>query len=81
MYFWNNGSSTVSQSSCSSPAHIKTTGDSPAHTGGVLDYVDNGSTPKPGYTPYTYPHPLSASTPAPGLVPIPMPPLNLKITN
>lgn len=23
------------------------------------DYIDNGVTPKPGYTPYTYPHPLT----------------------
>lgn len=25
------------------------------------DYVNNGTTPKPGYTAYTYPHPLQAS--------------------
>jgi hypothetical protein len=29
------------------------------------DYVNNGSTPKPGYTPYTYPHPLNKPAPAP----------------
>ena len=30
--------------------HIKTTGSE--HTGGVVDYVNNGTTPKAGYTPY-----------------------------
>jgi hypothetical protein len=49
--------------------HIKTTGDPSPHTGGVLDYVNNGSIPKPGYTPYRYPHPLAA----------PVPPRNLRI--
>lgn len=37
------------------------------------DYVDNGTTPKPGYTAYTYPHPLSnpvtANLPDPGFLP------------
>jgi hypothetical protein len=28
------------------------------HAGGVYDAYNNGLTPKPGYTPYTYPHPL-----------------------
>jgi len=26
------------------------------------DFIDNGTTPKPGYTPYTYPHPLVVGT-------------------
>ncbi len=34
--------------------YIKST----AHSNGDVDYVENGSTPKPGYVPYTYPHPL-----------------------
>ena len=38
--------------------HLKTKGDAFPHTGDVVDYINNGSTPKPGYTPYTYPHPL-----------------------
>jgi hypothetical protein len=29
------------------------------------DYVNNGTTPKPGYSSYTYPHPLSGSDTAP----------------
>jgi hypothetical protein len=33
---------------------------------------------KPGYTPYTYPHPLQGSSPVPK---IPMPPSNVKIIN
>lgn len=51
--------------------HLKTTGDASPHAGGVLDYVNNGSTQKPGYVPYTYPHPLTKPAPA----------LNLRIRN
>ena len=42
--------------------HLKTIGDASPHTGNVVDYVNNGSTPKPGYTSYTYPHPLRGET-------------------
>lgn len=31
-----------------------------AHANGQVDFVNGGNTPKPGYTPYTYPHPLQA---------------------
>ena len=27
--------------------------------------IDNGTTPKPGYVPYTYPHPLTTASPQP----------------
>jgi hypothetical protein len=71
LYTWNNGTlatcatggacdnasiARINGACASSGNWIKTTG-SP-HTGGVVDYINNGSTPKPGYTPYTYPHPL-----------------------
>lgn len=39
-------------------AYIKAT----AHPNGDVDYVLGGSTPKPGYTPYTYPHPCTTAT-------------------
>jgi len=29
------------------------------------DAIDNGTTPKPGYAPYTYPHPLTTASPQP----------------
>ena len=29
------------------------------------DIIDNGNTPMPGYTPYTYPHPLTRGLPPP----------------
>jgi len=47
IYTWNNGSETLASDSCSA-AYL---------TSGV-DFVNNGSTPMPGYTPYTYPHQL-----------------------
>ncbi len=34
------------------------------HPNGDVDYVLNGTTPKPGYTAYTYPHPLRGGPPA-----------------
>jgi hypothetical protein len=42
------------------------------------DYVNNGTTPKPGYSPYTYPHPLTLSGPPTGTSPLP-PPGNLQL--
>jgi hypothetical protein len=80
LYTWNNGTNatcatggtcdnkskvTINGACPSSAAWIKTTGDASPHPGGVVDYVNNGSTPKPGYTPYTYPHPLRSQTPPP----------------
>jgi hypothetical protein len=29
------------------------------------DFINNGTAPKPGYTPFTYPHPLAQGGPAP----------------
>lgn len=84
LYLWNNGT----QDSCStggactnsmtvsvyggSGAYVKAT----PHPNGEVDYVLNGSTPKPGYTPFVYPHPLQAgSDTAP-----PTPPTSLTAT-
>lgn len=67
LYAWNNGLSAIVLNGnfdlCTSTLpnlsnHLKTKGDLYPHTGGVLDYVNNGTTPKTGYIPYTYPHPL-----------------------
>lgn len=53
-YAWNNGTYALAPNGgCSSP-QVKAT----PHSNGEVDYVNNGSTPKPGYTAYTYPHPL-----------------------
>ena len=38
-----------------------------AHVVSGRDFINNGNTPKPGYTPYAYPHPLQSGTgPNPG---------------
>ncbi len=89
LYFWNNGTQigcstggictdslgvNVWDGSAAARAYVKAT----PHPNGEVDYVLNGSTPKPGYTPYIYPHPLqtvSGGTPPPPL----SPPSNLKI--
>lgn len=69
IYVWNNGSVNAS-----------------AYNGGVTcgagidtiiasgrDYINNGTTPKPGYTAYTYPHPLTFTTRTPN------PPRNISV--
>lgn len=70
IYSWNNGpeatcrtggacTNTVgfSVTTCTgSTVYLKTTGST--HSNGQVDYVNNGTTAKPGYTAYTYPHPL-----------------------
>jgi hypothetical protein len=68
-YEWNNTGATIFElNSCGNPppdglsAHVKST----PHSNGEVDFVHNGSTVKPGYAPYTYPHPLrNASAPEP----------------
>jgi hypothetical protein len=76
LYAWNNGTETGCSTggACTNSVNLtvmdvggsvspylflKTTG-SP-HTNGDVDYVNNGSTPMPGYTSFTYPYPTDAS--------------------
>ncbi len=69
LYLWNNGSEdgcrtggtcsgafgiSVWDGSAAAEAYVSTT----PHPNGEVDVVLNGSTPRPGYTPFTYPHPL-----------------------
>ena len=48
------------------------------HANGQFDYVNNGNTPKPGYTPYAYPHPNQAGSTS-GNNAVPPTPLNLMV--
>jgi hypothetical protein len=85
LYAWNNGNQTGCSTggSCTNSVNLvpltcssgvdytlflRTTGN--PHSDGSVDYVNNGTTPMPGYTPYMYPHPLSAPL---------APPTNLQI--
>ena len=72
LYAWNNGSSLGCSTggSCANDITIPPTGD--PHVQAGRDYINNGTTAKPGYTPYVYPHPLQGSS-QPG-VPAPPPP-------
>lgn len=69
LYLWNNGAEdgcrtggacsaafgvSVWDGSATARAYVSAT----PHPNGEVDYVLNGSTPRPNYTPYTYPHPL-----------------------
>jgi hypothetical protein len=68
LYFWNNGQEAgcATGGTCTNTvgvwaepaAYIRNT----PHPNGEVDYVDN-NTPKPGYTPYVYPHPLVSGAP------------------
>ena len=73
LYTWNNGTTNtcatggacnntsvvqINGACTSSAGWIKTLGAAGSHSGGIVDYVNNASTPKPGYLPYKYPHPL-----------------------
>ena len=87
-YIWNNGPDPgcATGGACTNTvkawvtpvAYIKNT----PHPNGAVDYVDN-NTPKPGYSPYAYPHPLvsgsgagsSSSSSAPA------PPTNVRIVS
>lgn len=66
IYLWNNGpqegcrtggSCTNSFRVDDNPPYVKAT----PHPNGQVDYVLNGTATKPGYSPYTYPHPLQTS--------------------
>jgi hypothetical protein len=78
LYAWNNGSSIGCSTggTCTNDRFI--IGDGDAHIQSGRDFVNNGTTPKPAYTPYAYPHPLqngTTATPTP-----PAPPTGLKAT-
>src|SRR5690606_33261245 len=36
-----------------------------SHVQSGRDFINNGTSPKPGYTPFTFPHPLAGATPQP----------------
>jgi len=63
VYVWNNGSDTGCSTggTCSNNRTMTNqTTDSAVQAG--RDYINNGKTPKPGYVPFTYPHPLQGGT-------------------
>jgi hypothetical protein len=77
LYVWNNGSSLGCSTGGSCANNIVMTSDGDPHVAVGRDFINNGSTAKPGYVPYTYPHPLvsGGTTPPPVL----QPPTNLRV--
>jgi len=68
LYSWNNGTlaTCATGGACDNTTFIKLNAvavdqaayiKSTPHVNGQVDFVNNGSTPKPGYTPLVYPHP------------------------
>jgi hypothetical protein len=76
LYAWNNGSDAgcTTGGACSNNRVLRSDGD--AHVLAGRDFINNGTTPKPGYVPLAYPHPLRGgwSPPAP-----PAPPTGVRI--
>ena len=77
LYVWNNGSSNGCHTggSCNNNRTMSDDGDAKVQPG--RDYINNGTTPKPGYSALTYPHPLQGSGEQPILAPAP--PSNLRL--
>jgi hypothetical protein len=76
LYIWNNGTDAGCNTggACSNNRTMINDGD--AHVQAGRDFINNGTTPKPGYTPLTYPHPLRGGVPPPTP---PASPTNLRI--
>lgn len=87
-YFWNNGQEPgcATGGACNNivtvwatpGAYIKNT----PHPNGEVDYVDK-NIPKPGYTPYVYPHPLvnGSTSGSSGPAGAPQPPTNVRVVS
>jgi hypothetical protein len=82
LYVWNNGSSAGCSTGGSCSNNITMSSDGDSHVVAGRDFINNGTTPKPGYTPYTYPHPLvsGSAPPPPASVPATLtPPTNVVV--
>jgi hypothetical protein len=79
VYLWNNGEEATCATGGICNDVVKVWGDPSAyvkntpHPNGEIDFSDN-NTPKPGYVPFVYPHPLVSGSPAPNPNPLPPPP-------
>ena len=75
LYGWNNGSVSGCSTGGSCNNNLSIVGDGDNHVQSGRDFINNGTTAKPGYTTYTYPHPLQGGvTPTPTPPPTPLPP-------
>jgi len=61
LYAWNNGSALGCSQGGSCSNNITLIGDGDSHVQAGRDFINNGTTVKPGYVPYTYPHPLQGA--------------------
>ncbi len=74
LYAWNNGSSIGCSTGGSCSNNIKFSVTIPdSHVKEGRDFINNGTSPRPGYAPYVYPHPLQngSSNPEPNTPPQP----------
>lgn len=71
LYIWNNGSELTCSTGGSCANNIVMIGDGDAHVQAGRDFINNGTAAKPGYTPYTYPHPLQGAGSGGGQPPSP----------
>ena len=69
LYGWNNGSSAGCFTGGACANDIKIISDGDPHVLEGRDFVNNGTTAKPGYVPLAYPHPLRSGGSAPGAPP------------
>ncbi len=78
LYVWNNGTSAGCSTGGACGNDVVMTSDGDPHVQAGRDYVNNGTTPKPGYVAFPYPHPLrNGGTPPPPAPP--QPPGNLSV--
>jgi hypothetical protein len=80
LYGWNNGSALGCSQGGSCGNEIVIVGDADPHVQAGRDFINSGVTPKPGYVPLAYPHPLQGGGSGGGDTVPPSVPTGLTVT-